>query len=169
MKECGLCGTELPDNAQFCSTCGNHFDPDFSDRPLIIEAPLWGRVQFTISCCGATDGLLQEVRSVWNSLEKEGQLRLFQEQAKRPLSVRSVLYCPMYSFADLVKAFKGRWSEISFTFTPIASDDLDKVIESFYAVESKTTTTSPRIKAKKDKTARPSENSDAAAGDPPID
>ena len=131
MKECGLCGTKLPDDARFCSTCGNHFDPDFFDRPLVIEAPLWGSVRISPSSCGATNDLLQEVRNVWNSLEQKGQLRLFQGQAAQPLSTESVLYCPMYSFADLAKAFKGRWTEISFTFTPISPDDLDKVIELF--------------------------------------
>lgn len=130
MKECGLCGTELPDEARFCSACGNHFDPDHANRPFIIEAPLWGSVRIAVPSPGATDVLLEEVRSVWNSLEQEGQLRLFQGQAAQSLSTESVLYCPMYSFADLARAFKGRWREISFTFTPIASDELDKIIES---------------------------------------
>lgn len=130
MKECELCGTELPDEARFCSTCGNHFNLDRASRPIVIEAPLWGSVRIVLSSSGTTGNLLDEARNVWNSLEQEGQLRLFRGQAAKAFSTESVLYCPIYSFADLVRAFKGRWSEISFTFTPISSDELDRIIGS---------------------------------------
>lgn len=131
MKECGFCGTELPNDAQFCSSCGNEFDLGSGDMQYLIGPPPWGAVQITRLNPDKASHLLHRVREVWGSLEKVGQLGLFLGQASRVLSPDSVLYCPVNSYLNLIKAFAGEESQIAFTFTPVAPDELDEIIELF--------------------------------------
>lgn len=130
MKECGFCGTELPDDARFCSGCGNEFDLESGDEPYLIGPPPWGAVRISKLDPGAAADLLKQVRDVWGSLEKVGQLGLFKDQASQSLSPDAVLYCPINSYVNLLKAFVDKESRIAFTFTPVTSDELDEVIKS---------------------------------------
>lgn len=131
MKECGFCGTELPDNARFCSRCGNEFDLETGGAPYLIGPPPWGAVRISKLDPDAAPDLLNHARDVWRSLEKVGQLGLFMGQASRPLSSNSVLYCPINSYANLLKAFADKEPKIVFTFTPVTSDELDEIIKSY--------------------------------------
>lgn len=132
MKECGFCGTELPADAQFCTTCGNKFDLSSTDETYLVGAPEWGEVRIAKMDPQSGPGLLQQLQEVWASLEKVGQLGLFMGQASKPLSPHSVLYCPINSYVNLLKAFSGKESQIEFKYTPIEPAKIDAAIEAFY-------------------------------------
>lgn len=134
MKECEFCGTEMPDNARYCSSCGNEFTLESPDAPWLIAPPQWGAITICIANPEMAKGLLEEVKTVWHLLEQSGQLRLFQGQTinlhpERP----EALYAPMYSFKDLEKAFSHKEALITFKFSPITADELQKARESFKA------------------------------------
>ncbi len=132
MKECGLCGTELSDNARFCSTCGNEFDLELAGAPWLMAPPQWGAIRFSITDKRIARELLEEIRTVWNLLEQEGQLRLFQGQGVRlSENESSVLYAPIYSFTALKKAFSHKPSLVTFSFSPITSEEFYEARESF--------------------------------------
>lgn len=132
MKECEFCGTEMPDNARYCSSCGNEFAHESPGAPWLIAPPQWGAITICIANPEMAESLLEEVRTVWHLLEQSGQLRLFQGQTINLHSEGStVLYAPIYSFKDLKRAFSHKDALITFTFSPITSDELQKARASF--------------------------------------
>ena len=134
MKECGFCGTEVPDSARYCSSCGNEFELESPDAPWLIAPPQWGAIRIHVAKPELAQGLLEEVKTVWHLLEQSGQLRLFQGQASNLHSGESiVLYAPIYSFTDLEKAFSHKNALITFTFSPITTDEFHEARESFFA------------------------------------
>lgn len=135
MKQCGFCGTEVPDSARYCSSCGNEFELESPDAPWLIAPPQWGTITICIASPEMAQGLLEEVKTVWNLLEQSGQLRLFQGQTSNLNSDwPTVLYAPIYSFTDLKKAFSHKAALIKFTFSPITADEFHEARESFFKV-----------------------------------
>ena len=137
MKECGFCGTDVPDNARYCSSCGSEFELESPDAPWLIAPPQWGTITIFIANPEMAQGLLEEVKTVWHLLEQSGQLRLFQGQAYNLHSEGlTVLYAPIYSFTDLKKAFSNKDTLIKFTFSPITSGELHEAREAFFSATS---------------------------------
>lgn len=105
MKNCEMCGAEIPTEDNICPKCGGIVSDD-AEENRIIGNPDWGRINIYLNLfpCDMVD-LFDKIKLHWKYLEGKSAQRLFSGQLDKNFGSESTiaLYGPRESFISLSK------------------------------------------------------------------
>lgn len=135
MKNCEMCGANIPDGVNACMNCGGIISEEDFGVDRLIGNPDWGKIVINLtSYDGNLFEILAKIRNYWLVLENGSAQKLFDGQLNQLNASATILelYGPRESFVSLASLLAEEGiSKSSIDFNSMPYEEIYKLRDGF--------------------------------------